>query len=535
MFSAKGKFVVKCMDGIRICTVLVAPVRFTLLLNTPNIYATAGWVALEVMLATLVVIRTMFVSTVWNRIEVFGVRNGVALHVRSLEWWVDVFSLILFLIASGCVAPVARIDPYSAGIVILTSFTIATSMRALRVLYFDDFPYPFFFLYFWTVYFFGSIWYYIINWHTKSLKDAVDASSSSEAPYIQPFLFCLRDMFVMFLGEAQPCLNSTDLIFRSLCGFLGLYFSFRVVFEALRTHEASQILKESTSRRCTLMKQGMEMLPDNFERRILDYFYFVTSVQDPLHKDALLLSLSPTLKLELFFFVYERITTKTSFFYRLPCFLCKTLILALTDRFVAPGDYVLRKGELADETYFLIRGTQNVLLNLADSEDEMVAREFTPGDYFGETALLARFLVFSFMKPPRRTAWVRAQTYSHLAVLHNNSFDEAFEPFPDLKMGVARRIVEENATKHTDAWCENFSPSPSSPVEANDSVETDSPKKRETEANVPSSINVIGVHGNVVNELKMVVEGERRYYDDIVALKYEVHNLLDRLDDVQAA
>jgi len=62
----------------------------------------------------------------------------------------------------------------------------------------------------------------------------------------------------------------------------------------------------------------------------------------------------------------------------------RKLSIMLTAAIFLPGDYIMYKGELGDEMYFMAEGTAFVLLE----DKQTVVQTLTRGDHFGEMALL---------------------------------------------------------------------------------------------------------------------------------------------------
>jgi glucose-6-phosphate 1-dehydrogenase len=82
-----------------------------------------------------------------------------------------------------------------------------------------------------------------------------------------------------------------------------------------------------------------------------------------------------------------------------------------------PGEYILRKGDVGREMYFIVRGRAEVL-----GDGDKVLKALGDGDFFGELALL-------FSKP--RTASVRAVTPCDLFVLDQDDFNRVLEAHPE--------------------------------------------------------------------------------------------------------
>ena len=104
--------------------------------------------------------------------------------------------------------------------------------------------------------------------------------------------------------------------------------------------------------------------------------------------------------------------------------LLSAVILALRPMTVAPGETIIRQGEVSTEMYFICRGEVDVL----DLKGEIV-NQLQDGQFFGEVALLLT---------TARTADVRAKTLCDLFVLSQNDFKRILRDHPQ----VAERILQ---------------------------------------------------------------------------------------------
>ena len=104
-----------------------------------------------------------------------------------------------------------------------------------------------------------------------------------------------------------------------------------------------------------------------------------------------------------------------------PLFLSQ-VVLALRPDVVAPGETIIRKGDMGRQMYVLVRGEAEVL-----DEAGRVVKLFRDGDFFGEVALLIH---------TARTATVRARTVCDLMVLDQSSFSRILHDHPQFAASV---------------------------------------------------------------------------------------------------
>jgi glucose-6-phosphate 1-dehydrogenase len=120
-----------------------------------------------------------------------------------------------------------------------------------------------------------------------------------------------------------------------------------------------------------------------------------------------------------------------------PLFLSQ-VVLALRPDVVAPGETIIRKGDMGRQMYVLVRGEAEVL-----DEAGRVVKLFRDGDFFGEVALLIH---------TARTATVRARTVCDLMVLDQASFSRILHDHPQFAASVEQIARERyDLTLHPEA------------------------------------------------------------------------------------
>lgn len=105
--------------------------------------------------------------------------------------------------------------------------------------------------------------------------------------------------------------------------------------------------------------------------------------------------------------------------------LIKELSTVLQSHVYLPADYIINKGEIGEQMYFIVDG--QVLIIAADKQT--VVNRLKKGQYFGEIA------IFFSMK---RTSYVQADTFCILNSLRKADLDEIVKSYPL----VAKKIQE---------------------------------------------------------------------------------------------
>jgi glucose-6-phosphate 1-dehydrogenase len=108
----------------------------------------------------------------------------------------------------------------------------------------------------------------------------------------------------------------------------------------------------------------------------------------------------------------------------------QNIAMVLKPDVVDPGDHVIRKGDVGDAMYFLVRGDVDVI-----DGDGRVITTLGPGNFFGEMALI--------LAEPR-TASVRARQRCELFALHKADFNRVLRDHPQF----AKPILEASRVRY---------------------------------------------------------------------------------------
>ncbi len=109
----------------------------------------------------------------------------------------------------------------------------------------------------------------------------------------------------------------------------------------------------------------------------------------------------------------------------------QALAVLMTEHTFAPGDYICRQDELGDESYVVLAGEVEVIVEA--NEQIRVVSVQGPGDIIGEIAILSQ-------KP--RTASLRAKSEVHLLTLTRNQFQILTHQHPEMLEQVIALLVD---------------------------------------------------------------------------------------------
>ena len=114
--------------------------------------------------------------------------------------------------------------------------------------------------------------------------------------------------------------------------------------------------------------------------------------------------------------------------------LIKDLSSVLSQAIYLPGDFIILKGDIGEEMYFIAEGSVYILA----ADKRTVLNTLSRGSYFGEMAI--------FLDSNKRTAYVQAETFCNILILSKRDVDKISENYPsvaeDIKKETMRRAIE---------------------------------------------------------------------------------------------
>ncbi|EQC34644.1 hypothetical protein SDRG_07965 [Saprolegnia diclina VS20] len=188
---------------------------------------------------------------------------------------------------------------------------------------------------------------------------------------------------------------------------------------------------------------GAMQLPLDLQNRINEYYQVMWERHGTLDGQVSVLTqeLSRNLAIEVELYLRMEMISRVPIFHTCSKKVVQEIVMRLEMDVYLPGDYVVVHGEIAWEMYFVQSGIcevtkGGVAANDSSpllSEDEVVLRHLTQGDFFGEIALLMQC---------KRTANVRAQIFSELCVLTRDVFESISAKFVEDRMRMEEVIVQ---------------------------------------------------------------------------------------------
>eukprot|EP00928_Gymnodinium_smaydae_P074215 TRINITY_DN57282_c0_g1_i1.p1 TRINITY_DN57282_c0_g1~~TRINITY_DN57282_c0_g1_i1.p1 ORF type:complete len:750 (+),score=80.32 TRINITY_DN57282_c0_g1_i1:121-2370(+) len=224
-----------------------------------------------------------------------------------------------------------------------------------------------------------------------------------------------------------------------------------IITRVAEEKDLGRALEKRHAERNAFKTRAMEILriPLGLQRRVFSMHAFQKMSHDKaaieilLAKDYLSSSLLDCMKL----YLYKDSVLSAAYFQNKDPNYIIEIVRGLTDHVFLPGDYVVRRSEVADSMYFVASGTLVVLVH-CNTNPELVelsrpVKELHQGDFFGEVALL---------KDCVRTAWVLAKTYCVLSALKRSAIDAIWKFFPaerESLRAIVLRVAQEDAVRRS--------------------------------------------------------------------------------------
>ncbi len=161
-------------------------------------------------------------------------------------------------------------------------------------------------------------------------------------------------------------------------------------------------------------------IPQILQKRVVDYFNYLWESGMGQDEFTILNELPPSLRLELTLHLNRRIIQKVPLFAGASDAFVRELVSGLRPVVFTPGDFIIRRGEVGEEMFFINRGKVEVL----GPKERAVVATLSDGDFFGELALLSS-------RP--RNASIRALDYCELYSLDKLTFDRVLDAFPEFR------------------------------------------------------------------------------------------------------
>uniref|UniRef100_K3X6M9 Cyclic nucleotide-binding domain-containing protein n=1 Tax=Globisporangium ultimum (strain ATCC 200006 / CBS 805.95 / DAOM BR144) TaxID=431595 RepID=K3X6M9_GLOUD len=269
-------------------------------------------------------------------------------------------------------------------------------------------------------------------WYGAVASAETKAQDSSKDPLHQYFASYYTSILVV-MGQNIAIYDDNEYVFCILVMVMGAVLM-AVVFGNVAILIANYYESQSSHQKkmeWLFASMNRMKLPNDLQNRINDYYQAMWERHGTLDGavTAFIPELSRNLAYEVELFLRMDMINRAPIFQNCSAKVVQELVMELELQVFMPGDYIVVRGEVGNDMYFVQNGVCEVTKDLvlqsgkslssiipdADSyANEIVLKVLGQGDYFGEIALLMNC---------KRTANVRAQVFSELCTLTREVFE----------------------------------------------------------------------------------------------------------------
>jgi voltage-gated potassium channel len=263
--------------------------------------------------------------------------------------------------------------------------------------------------------------------------------------YLQSFYWTITTVATVGYGDITPDrTNTLQLIYVIITQLVGVGMYGFVIGNISTVIANIDIAKTQYREKMEKINTFLKYrnMPENLTKRINDYYDYLWESRRGYDESSVVDELPFSLRIQVATELHREIIAKVPMFAGASSAFIRDIILNMVSVVFTPGDYVVRKGEIGEEMFFISRGSVDVV-----SEDEsIVFATLQEGAFFGEIALL--------LSTPR-TATIKAKDYCDLYSLNKSTFERILSRYPDFAKNVKelaeqrRKETEEAAKKAT--------------------------------------------------------------------------------------
>lgn len=237
--------------------------------------------------------------------------------------------------------------------------------------------------------------------------------------YIKCFYWTVTTLTTVGYGDITPQTNAGR-IYTMFVMFVGVGVYGFVIGNISRIFAESARYKEQTREKFAELNTFMKYyhIPNRLQSAVFNYYNHLYTKRLSDNDTKIISELPQALKVELQVYMNMKLIRNLPVFRYCSQACLKEVASALEQKFYAPGDTIIRIGELGDEMFVIGHGVVDVIL-----EDGSIVAQLHEGQFFGEAALL---------KETTRNANVRAATYTDLYRLSKDDFLRIIENHPEL-------------------------------------------------------------------------------------------------------
>lgn len=239
--------------------------------------------------------------------------------------------------------------------------------------------------------------------------------------YLQSFYWTVTTLTTIGYGDITPSTNGQIIytIFIQISG-AGMYgFIIGNIANLIANIDIAKAqYREKMEKINTFMKY--RSIPNELQSKVNSYYSYLWDSRRGYDESSVLEDLPTPLKADISLYLNKEIIEKVPIFKGASSAFIKDIILNLEPVVFTPGDYIVRKGDLGYDMFFISKGSVDVV-----SEDGSITyATLTSGQFFGEIAIL--------LSSPR-TASIKTNSYCDLYRLDKATFEQVLQRYPDFE------------------------------------------------------------------------------------------------------
>lgn len=283
-----------------------------------------------------------------------------------------------------------------------------------------------------------------------AMQPAPDASNPFDA-YVIALYWAVTTLTTVGYGDVTPH-NNLQRFYTMFVMVLGVGVYGYVIGNVSSLLSNLDVARATYQERLENIDRFMKLhsVPPDLQKRVRDYYSYLWHSRHGQEDAQILHELPPSLRTEMSLHLNRGILHKVPLFAGAPEGMLVAVATALEPEVYAPGDRILRHGEVGEAMYFVHQGAVDVI-----APHGPVVATLHEGDYFGELAVLLR---------APRSATIRSRGYTEVFRLDRPVLDHIVENYPDF----AERLHEQSARREAELL--------QNPPEAN--VRTETPPQR---------------------------------------------------------
>ncbi|KAG9410489.1 hypothetical protein AC1031_018529 [Aphanomyces cochlioides] len=288
----------------------------------------------------------------------------------------------------------------------------------------------------------GPMWLAWIETNYKSPSRSIHST----------YMLSFYSMLTTTMGQSNTLYTNAEYVF-SCCVMIQGCLLMAVVFGDvgdLISNYYEDVNNYRQKMESLLASMNLMHLPTTLQSRINEYYETMYDRYGTLNGDTVLFTneLSKNLSNEVELYLRMGMITRSPMFRLCSAEFVQEIVMKLAFQVYLTDDYVVARGEIGYEMYFLQSGTCDVLRYLTESpsgsqlrrrkrqrhhDKTSVIRTLVEGDYFGEIALLMNC---------KQTVTVKASSFTELCVLSRDVYREVTEKYVDDFKVIERFIME---------------------------------------------------------------------------------------------